>query len=253
MSYLASIERQNQFSIFGIKVDNLTMKESVGQIVKFSTAKEPKIGYFVNTNSLNQSLENVELWQTINSADYVFADGSGVRIAARKNGVEVKENINGTDMLPLLCEEASKKGRSIYFLGSAPGIALDAALSLQARFPRLKISGCHHGFINADNEQEVINDINGSNTDILLVGMGTPLQEFWIKKRRNLLNVDFSLAVGGLFDFYSGRIPRAPLFVRKAGFEWVWRLLQEPKGKFKRYVIGNPLFLLRIFLAKGDV
>jgi len=252
MTYLTRITHQDQFSILGVKIDNLTMTQSIGKVVNPHLARKSKAGYFVNAHSLNQSMGNAELCNTLNSADYVFADGSGVRIAARKNGVEVKGNVNGTDMLPLLCEEASAKGRSIYFLGSAPGIALDAAKNLKARFPRLNIAGCHHGFIDADNEKNVINAINASNADILLVGMGTPVQEIWIDKNRHLLDVSFSLAVGGLFDFYSGKIPRAPLFIRKAGFEWVWRLLQEPKEKFRRYVIGNPLFLLRIALTKRN-
>ena len=238
--------KPERFSIFGVGIDNLTMAQSVDRIVNASPAQGTRVGYFVNTNSLNQAFRNTTLRKHINTADFVFADGSGVRMAARQQGIAVRENVNGTDMLPLLCKAASDKGLSVYFFGAAPLIADKAARKMQESFPGLRVAGCHHGFVDKHSTPNVIEDINASGADILLVGMGTPIQETWINDNKHLLNTRIALAVGGLFDFYSGRIPRAPLFMRKAGIEWVWRLIQEPKNKFRRYVIGNPLFLYRI-------
>lgn len=160
------------------------------------------------------------------------------------------ENVNGTDMLPHLCKACVSSGQSIYFLGAAPGIAAKAAQHMQQQNKGLRVAGTHHGYINAEQTSSLITQINASGADIVLVGMGTPLQENWIDQHKHQINAGCILAVGGLFDFYSGRIPRAPQLIRRWGFEWLWRLAQEPKAKFKRYVLGNPLFLFRLINVK---
>ena len=240
---------EDRFSIFGIDIDNLSMSDSVQNIfasIERKAASSTKTACFVNANSLNQAYSSPELTEIINRHDYVFPDGSGVRLAANTIGVTVKENVNGTDMLPILCGEAVKHNRSIFLLGASKGIAAKTASNLKKRFPGLRIAGTHHGFINEAESVKVIDKINRSQADILLVGMGTPIQENWVQTYAPRLQTSIAIAVGGLFDFYSGRIPRAPMFFRQNGIEWIWRLLQEPKAKFHRYVIGNPLFLLRI-------
>lgn len=240
---------KDRFSIFGINIDNMSMNDSVESIlssVQLKTASSTKTACFVNANSLNQAYSSPELTEIINRHDYVFPDGSGVRMAANNIGVTVKDNVNGTDMLPILCSEAVKYNRSIFLLGASKGIAAKTASNLKKKFPGLKIAGTHHGFIDEAGSIKVIDKINRSQADILLVGMGTPIQENWVQTYAPRLKTSIAIAVGGLFDFYSGRIPRAPMFFRQHGIEWVWRLLQEPKTKFHRYVIGNPLFLLRI-------
>lgn len=239
----------SKFSIFDIEIDNLTMQESINRILcsnRKSKNKRSRIAYFVNANTLNQSYVSIDLKNIFNRSDLVFADGYGVKLAAKRKGVVVKDNVNGTDMLPLLCDAACVKNKSIFMLGSAPGVAKDAAKELRKSFPSLNIVGCHHGFIDTQNSMEIVNKINASGANILLVGMGTPIQETWLDKNAHHLETDIAIAVGGLFDFFSNRIPRAPFFFRKNGMEWVWRLIQEPRVKFYRYVIGNPLFLLRM-------
>ena len=212
---------------------------------------------FVNVNSVNLSHEQAELRHAINSANKVFADGSGVRMGARKLGIALKGNVNGTDMLPILCREASSTSKRLFLYGAAPGVAAKAADKLRKKYPGLRIVGVQHGFANTGNndklEQQTIDSINNSKADILLLGLGSPLQEQWLKRNRHKLKVDKALAVGGLFDYYSGNIPRAPLFLRELGFEWLWRLFQEPSKKFYRYVIGNPLYLFRLLRLKRQL
>ncbi|MCG8669729.1 MAG: WecB/TagA/CpsF family glycosyltransferase [Pseudomonadales bacterium] len=249
MSNPNSLQHIDLFSIFGIKINNVMMQEAIELVINSKstrTSSGSKKAYFINANSLNQAFDSKSLSSVLNKSDYCFADGAGVRIAAKQQGIQVKDNVNGTDMLPLLCAACCEHEQSIFLLGAEDGVAKQASQNLTKRFPGLKIAGTHHGHIANEDNQSLVKKINESGADILLVAMGTPLQESWIEENAHLLNTNIALAVGGLFDFYSGRIPRAPLFMRKLGVEWIWRLANEPVKKFKRYVIGNPLFLLRL-------
>jgi len=254
--------------IFGLKLSNTSMRDSVNWVVTGSTSspttstmntsakssvtknsrKVPNIGFFINVNSINICLSQPGFYRTLQQADTLLPDGSGMRLAAKSAGYLLKDNTNGTDMLPHLCQRAIEQTKSIYFLGSKPGVAEKAAKKLQEQFPKLVIAGTQHGFIEPDKFNEQIVKINQSGCSILLVAMGSPFQEQWLLAHKNKLHCETALAVGGLFDFYSGEIARAPLWLRELGLEWVWRLWQEPITKFKRYVIGNPLFLFRIYV-----
>jgi exopolysaccharide biosynthesis WecB/TagA/CpsF family protein len=165
-------------------------------------------------------------------------------------GNGVKDNINGTDLFPLLCERLANTAHSIFLLGAREGVAESTAANMQERYPGLVIAGCQDGYFTPAEEDMVIDRINASGADVLLVAMGAPQQEKWIAKNRERLNVSLLMGVGGLFDFYSGRISRAPVWMREVGLEWVWRLLQEPGRMWRRYVIGNPLFLYRVWRQK---
>ncbi len=236
----------NLYSLFGLKVNNVSMKDAVSWATDKSAVC--KLGCFINVNSINLISKNAQLTHDINHCDRVFADGSGVRLAAKKIGVAVKENVNGTDMLPHLCQAMIKKGLSIYLLGAQEGVAVQMANNLKAKYPTIRIVGVRNGYFSENNATAIVEDINASKADILLVGMGSPVQENWLNTHGPSLKCRTALAVGGLFDFYSGKIPRAPIWMRELGLEWVWRLIQEPSAKFRRYVIGNPLFLFRTFV-----
>jgi N-acetylglucosaminyldiphosphoundecaprenol N-acetyl-beta-D-mannosaminyltransferase len=114
------------------------------------------------------------------------------------------------------------------------------------RYPGLRIAGARDGYFKSHEEQSVVDDINSSGARILLVAFGAPRQELWLKRWRSELEPPVGMGVGGLFDFYSGRMPRAPVWMREMGLEWVFRLMQEPGRMWRRYVIGNPLFLYRV-------
>lgn len=249
--------------LFGLPINNTSMQNAVewavenkplaGQGGHFSLTPTTQIGYFINAHSVNTSCRNAKFKTCLSNADALFADGSGIRVAAKFAGIRLKANINGTDMLPELCQQAALKGKSIFLLGGNKGVAHRAALNLQKQIDGLEVVGCQHGyfdFSNEDENQNIIDQINQSEANILLVGFGSPQQEFWTEKYADQLNCQTALTVGGLFDFYSGDIPRAPLILRELGLEWLWRLAQEPLGKFKRYVIGTPVFLFRTFILK---
>jgi len=239
------------FRIFGIRIDNVSLDNAVTKILA-SSISSPQTACFVNVNSINLASEDNTLNSTINNFDYAFADGSGVRLAAQMQGDQLLANVNGTDMLPVLCERARSNNQSLYLLGSEPDVASLTAANLQRKYPGLRIAGTHHGYFDKQDSQEVICKINAAKTDILLVALGSPIQEIWLQKNKLRLNVNTAVAVGGLFDFYSGRISRAPIWMRELGIEWIWRLIKEPKSKFKRYVIGNPVFLFRCWFYSNN-
>ncbi|MCF2950425.1 WecB/TagA/CpsF family glycosyltransferase [Paraglaciecola aquimarina] len=244
-----SLATPAKFSLFGLEINNVSMQQAVSWVVENRESNlKCKIGCFANVNSVNLAAKHKQLVTNINSADRCFADGSGLRLAAKKIGINIKENVNGTDMLPHLCKAAVHEGLSIYLLGGSEDVALKTANNLRNQFPGLRIAGAHHGYFPQHKTSHITEAINKSNADILLLAMGSPVQEEWLNKQASLLKCRTALAVGGLFDFYSGKIPRAPMWMRELGLEWIWRLMQEPRTKFNRYVIGNPLFLFRTFV-----
>jgi exopolysaccharide biosynthesis WecB/TagA/CpsF family protein len=205
---------------------------------------------FVNADCMNKCFADDEYHQTLRNMDSVYADGIGIRLAAQMFGNGVKDNINGTDLFPLLCERLSGTSHEIFLLGAKKGVAESTAKNMQRQYPGLKIAGYQHGYFTKEETARVINDINVSGANVLLVAMGAPRQEEWIANNRHALNPNILMGVGGLFDFYSGRISRAPVWLREVGLEWFWRLLQEPRRMWRRYVIGNPLFLYRAWQQK---
>jgi exopolysaccharide biosynthesis WecB/TagA/CpsF family protein len=244
------------FTLFGLKINNDTMIDAVDWVMSDQNIEQGseqklngcKTGCFVNVNSVNLTAVDPQLSANLNAANRSFADGSGLRIAAKTLGINIKDNLNGTDLLPHLCEAAQAQGVSIYLLGAKPGVAVATAKNLLKQYPRLRIAGAEHGYFERTQDNNAVKRINQSNADILLLAMGSPAQEQWLKDNAPQLSCRTALAVGGLFDFYSGHISRAPIWMRELGLEWFWRLMQEPKSKFKRYVIGNPVFLIHTFV-----
>jgi N-acetylglucosaminyldiphosphoundecaprenol N-acetyl-beta-D-mannosaminyltransferase len=242
------LKKAKYLSLFGLRVKNTSMKDAVNWITDRHTENdETQIGFFINVNSINLSISEPKFFNQLTKAEALFADGSGMRLAAKKAGFQLNGNNNGTDMLPHLCKTCVESKQSLYFFGAKPGIAEKAANTLRAKYSGLNIVGTEHGYNENKTSEQIIEAINNSGCDVLLVAMGSPVQEKWLLEHKNKLHCKTALAVGGLFDFYSGNISRSPMWLREIGMEWIWRLMQEPRNKFNRYVIGNPLFLYRTF------
>ena len=204
----------------------------------------------VNVHCLNLCYEDPELRAFLNRADVVFCDGAGVMLAARLLGRRIPERITYADWAWRLAAFAEAEGFSLYLLGARPGMAQEAARRLQARYPDLEIVGVRHGFFDhvagSPENEAVVREINDARPDILLVGMGMPLQEYWLMENRDRLQASVVLTGGGVFDYVSGGLRRGPRVLTHSGFEWLARLLVEPRRLWRRYLIGNPLFLLRV-------
>lgn len=228
--------------LLGITYDNVSMAEALDYIFSSLRNRQRRQIAFVNADCFNKGFANPAYRELLTHFDQVYPDGSGVALAGRLLGRPVKANVNGTDMLPLLAETAAREGFSLYLLGAKPGVAEKMRANLMARFPGLRIVGCHDGY----HLEQVDDDINQVRPDLLLVALGVPLQEQFIVDHFASVQAGVMIGVGGLFDFYSGNIPRAPRWLRRLGLEWTFRLAMEPRRMFRRYIIGNPLFLWRV-------
>lgn len=201
--------------------------------------------YFVNAHCVNVAARNESYRALLHSAPYLYADGAGMAIAARIFGVSLENNVNGTDLFPVLCKSAAKNDVPIALMGSSPGIAEACANNMKSMCPGLRVVWIGHGYSSDEEEMNYIDDINRSGARILLVAKGVPMQELWIESNASKITVPVIMGVGALFDFYSGAMPRSPLIFRKLRMEWFFRFLMEPRRLFRRYIIGNPEFLLR--------
>ncbi|MDS4070022.1 MAG: WecB/TagA/CpsF family glycosyltransferase [Candidatus Competibacter sp.] len=253
---------------FGVPIVNTTMDEAVDWIAaraalilrasplgKAALTPDPSptgrggksLLAFVNPDCLNIAYTHDRYRTVLQQAARVLPDGIGIKIGCRMRGLGLAANVNGTDLFPRLCERAARDGFSLFLLGARPGIADRVAENMRARYPALTIAGAQHGYFGRDEEDAIIARINASGAGVLLVAFGVPRQELWLADHHAALTPPVRMGVGGLFDFYSGRIPRAPLWLREIGLEWVWRLIQEPSRMWRRYILGNPLFLYRVW------
>lgn len=238
---------EREIVLFGLQIADTSLTAAAQWIVQRARHNLATNISFLNAHCVNVAYRAPEYRAAIEKMDRVFADGIGVRIAARAAGVELQENVNGTDLFPVLCQEAAKAGTGLFLLGARAGIAKAAGERMRNQTPDLVVSGTHHGYI-ADPaaETRVIAQINASGAGIVLVALGVPTQELWIARNRHRLTAPVVIGVGGLFDYYSGRIARAPMPLRKAGLEWAWRLAQEPRRLARRYLAGNAESLVRL-------
>jgi len=231
--------------MFGLPVVNATEHDALDWLCARLDAGVRTRVAFLNAHCVNVAAGNATYRAALEESDAVLPDGSGVALAARMRGQRIVANLNGTDLIPALGQRLAAARQSVFLLGGMAGIADDAAASLQRSCPGLIVAGTHHGFFNKDEERGVIDAINRSGADVVLVAMGVPRQDVWLHQVAPRLNATLTLGVGGLFDFLSGRIARAPEGLRKLGLEWTYRLYQEPKRMWRRYIAGNPAFMLR--------
>ncbi|PIE00293.1 MAG: glycosyltransferase [Acidobacteria bacterium] len=180
----------------------------------------------------------------------VRIDGAGVRLGAKLLGYDTPSRMTWADFAWDLAELCANHELSLYFLGAKPGVAAKAAEKLKAENPDLHFAGIQHGYFNKERahpeNRAVIEAINEAAPDVLVIGFGMPLQELWLNENWEALNATVTLTGGAVFDYISGDLQRAPKWMTDNGLEWLGRMLIEPKRLWRRYVVGNPLFLWRI-------
>ena len=228
-------------SLFGFDFVNENQNLAIEALLHGHSAKTVA---FANAHCLNTAFLNKAYASVLRESDMLLPDGSGISIAAKMAGQRFVANLNGTDLFLPLCQAAATKGKSIYLLGSANGVAEKAASKAKKLFPNLTIAGQQHGYFPEADTNAIIETINASGADILCVALGVPMQELWISKHRSALAPALVMGVGAMLDFHAGRVSRAPLLLRKFGLEWTWRLALEPVRMAKRYLVGNPAFLV---------
>lgn len=232
--------------LFGLNIKDTTLDEAGASIVADAKQNNRCKVFFLNAHCVNVAANNASYLQALQDQALLYGDGSGMRYAAKLAGFWLRDNVNGTDLFPIICREAAREQVSLALLGARPGIAQRCADNMKKQFPHLNIVWTHDGYFNPNDAESIIQSINNSGAQILLIAMGVPNQELWIARHAEKLQAPILMGVGALFDFYSGIMPRAPYFIRKLGLEWVFRLMMEPKRMFARYVLGNPIFMMRV-------
>ncbi len=247
--HVASAPQPDSIPLFGIDVETGAPSEMLSQILEVAREGGSHRVSYVNAHVLNQSFTNPELRRVLQGSDLVYCDGYGVRLAARAVGLPVPHRMTGADWIWTLAALCQVQGLSLYLLGSEPGSSADAAAALKRWYPELDVRGTHHGYFGLDTPQSerVLEHLAEHRPDILLVGMGTPQQELWVERNQDRIEASVVWTVGALFDYVSARVPRAPHWIADNGFEWIFRLAVEPRRMWRRYLLGNPAFLYRVF------
>ena len=244
--------RPETLRVLGVEIADLTMEEALSLIERLLTAQPVRAHsvYYVNTHTLNLACDDGDFRTVLQRADHVFGDGTGVRWASRLlYGRPPRDNVNGTDLTPRLFAATAGRGFRYFLLGNTPERIARAAQYAERAFPGWTLAGHHHGYLGPADDAGVVSHINSCAPHLLLVGMGNPLQERWIDANLNRLEVPVCMGIGGLFDYWSGDLERAPAWVRRLGHEWLHLLIRQPH-KFQRYVLGNPKFLARVTASK---
>ena len=234
--------------LLGIPIDTFNMEETIEQIMEFVrngriTGKNYQVAT-ANTDFIVKAIQDPELSRILQTTDLITADGMPLVWAAKLLGAQIEERVAGSDFVPILAGRAEQEGFSLYLLGAAPGVAARAAEVLVESSPSLKIVGVESPpFMPvAEMDDVIVDQINSADPDILLVAFGNPKQELWISLNKDKLRVPVMIGVGGNLDFISGNMKRAPRWMHPLGLEWLYRLLQEPRRLWKRYVVDMFLF-----------
>jgi N-acetylglucosaminyldiphosphoundecaprenol N-acetyl-beta-D-mannosaminyltransferase len=244
----------HKVNVLGVSIDPLRLDEMLASIQNTIAAGQRALVAHVNATGLCLACEHAWLRQFFNQADLVFCDGMGVKLAARLLGYHIPERYTLADWMWRLIDVLACNNHSLYLLGNPPGVPERAAQRLKAKCSGLTIAGTQHGFFDktpgsAENEA-VLDQINHLKPDILMVGMGMPLQERWLNENWPRLDVNVAVTCGALFEYIAGDLPRGPRWMTDHYLEWLARLLISPRRYGKRYLRDNPVFLYRVLMQK---
>lgn len=236
--------------LFDLPIDCLSLKETLDWIENVIQKKEPRQHTVINAAKIVLAQKDPELKKSILESDLINIDGQPVVWAARWLGIPIKEKVSGSDLIVQLLKLAEKKQWRVFFLGAKQKTLEKMLEQLKKEYPALKIAGAQDGYFKKEEAKPIAYRIQATKADILFVGMPTPKKENFIRDYKAIMQVPFSMGVGGTFDVLSGQVRRAPTWVQKIGCEWLFRLCQEPRRLWKRYLKTNTLFLYMVFRAR---
>ena len=241
-------------NLLGVMINRITMDDTLTRIEQF--IENSACAYITTPNVDHMILlqKDEELTKIYQKASLVIPDGVPLIWAAKFLGTPLKEKVSGSDLLPIFCALAAQKEYKLFFLGGREGAVDKAAKALQSKYPNLKVVGTYcppFGFEKDSRENnKIIQMIKEVKPDILFVGLGTPKQEKWIYKFKDQYQAPVSIGIGASFDFVSGIVKRAPLWMQRIGLEWLWRIMMEPKRLWKRYLVDDMKFFWLVLKQK---
>lgn len=235
--------------ILGVPVCSLAEEDFIAAVTAPQPAGDrPAFITYLNAACSNLAADDPEYRSILEQADCVYADGQAIVWAGSVLGQPLPARVNAGDFIIEFCKACAEAGLSLALIGGRPGVAAAAAQAWKTRVPGLQIVITQDGFF-GERYEDVVTDIVSAQPDILLVGMGAPRQEKWAWHHRHQLGRRATWCVGALFEYYGEGRARAPIWMRRAGFEWMFRLGLEPRRLWKRYLVGNCRFVWRTLTA----
>lgn len=238
-------------NILGVGVSAINMTMALEIIEGWISRREHHYVCVTGVHGVMESQRDEELRRIHNQAGLVTPDGMPLVWLSRLKGFRHVDRVYGPDLMLALCERSVTRGYRHFFYGGAEGVPEQLAEVLQRRFPGLQVVGTYSPPfrpLTPEEDEQVVQMINKANPDIVWVGLSTPKQERWMAAHVNRLTAPVLIGVGAAFDFLSGRKPQAPRWMQRAGLEWFFRLLTEPRRLWRRYLINNPLFVMLVVL-----
>lgn len=237
-------------NILGVPIDSLNMQETVDVVNEVIKEKKSIQHVAVNAYTLVSAQKDKELKEAIVLSDLVSADGQSVVWASKFLSTPLPQRVPAPDLMSNLIELAAKEKYKIFLLGTTQEIVNRLAEQYIQDYGEDIIGGFRNGYFDVDDEEAIVNTIAQSNSSMLFVAISSPKKELFLNKYKDRLNVPFVMGVGGAFDVLTGKIKRAPMWMQKLGLEWLYRFLQEPRRMWKRYLLGNILFICYVIKQK---
>ena len=240
--------KPERIQICGVPLDCVNMQSAV-EFANLKIKDKRKCSIFaVNPEKVVAAHRDDKLKKLLQSSELLIPDGIGVVVAAKFQGADSLSRVPGCELALELCDLAAKNNYGVYLLGAKEETNKLAEEKLLEKFPSLKIVGRRNGYFSDQDYEEIVNDINQSKAHIVLVALGSPKQELWIKSNQAKLNANVLQGVGGTLDVIAGNVNRAPPIWRKVNLEWLYRLLSQPRRLFRQTAL--PVFVWRVLLNK---
>jgi N-acetylglucosaminyldiphosphoundecaprenol N-acetyl-beta-D-mannosaminyltransferase len=242
-----------QIGILGAYVDCVTLAEATQRVHEFIESGLPHQVVTVNVDFIRQAQDDKLFMEVINRSDLAIADGMPLVWASGWLGDKLPERVTGVELVDQCCGFAAREGYRVFLLGGADGVAQSAAGVLTERHPGLQVAGAYSppiGEFSEEEDRKIVEMIKEARPHILLVAFGAPKQDTWIAKHQQSLSVPLALGVGGVFNFLTGRVKRAPIWMQRRGLEWLYRVSQEPARLWRRYFVNDlPVVTRLAFVA----
>jgi N-acetylglucosaminyldiphosphoundecaprenol N-acetyl-beta-D-mannosaminyltransferase len=232
--------------LLGLPVDLLDMPSTLARVEELIGSRQVTQHVVLNASKVVQAQTDHELRRAIEGCELINADGMSIVWAGRVLGVHVPERVAGIDLMDHLLALAARKGWGVYFLGARQQVVEDAVAVERRRHPGLDVVGFRNGYWTESEEDEVVRHVATAQPKLLFVAMPSPKKEQFLARHRDVLRVPFVMGVGGSFDVVAGLTRRAPAWMQRAGLEWAYRLIQEPRRMAKRYLVGNSRFIVLV-------
>lgn len=240
----------NRIKLLNAHIDCLTMAETINIIEKNILESRQIQHVVVNVGKLVAMQKDRRLADSVNGSDLINADGQGIVWASRLLGCPLPERVAGIDLMQNLVKLAYEKGYRCFFLGANEEVVAKVVEIYSNVYSPNIIAGYRNGYFTSEEEESVAKQISESNADLLFVAISSPKKEIFMNKFKKTINVPFIMGVGGSFDVIAGKTKRAPLWMQNIGMEWFFRLIQEPRRMWKRYIIGNIRFVIFVLKEK---